>query len=275
MNYKMKNHLLSVSFFLFTITVLNGCALLGLGNSASWKEEVLQNDGSKIIIERSQSYGGRHEIGQSSPINEHVISFTLPGSVRVVTWKSEYSQDVGRANFKLLALHVLYDTPYVVTVPNLCLSYNKWGRPNPPYVFFKYDGSVWQRIPLEEFPAELKDINVTIETKGEEEVLVKQGLVPAEMVKKLNRILQQPEYQTIRREPVPVKKTYKSSIVSCPEMISNGKDGWVGFNVSSMNSYEECIKVCKFHKLEKQVCPCDNLRKTKPVYSGDSISNPW
>ena len=121
--------------------------LFGFGDT-SWKEEVLLHDGSKIIVERSQSYGGRHEIGQPPPIKEHVISFTLPGSSKTVTWKSEYGEDLGRTNFNLLAVHVMNSTPYIVAEPNLCLSYNKWGRPNPPYVFFKYDGKAWQRIPL-------------------------------------------------------------------------------------------------------------------------------
>jgi len=46
---------------------MNAFGFLGFGNSASWKEEVLLHDGSKIIVERSLSYGGRHEIGQASP----------------------------------------------------------------------------------------------------------------------------------------------------------------------------------------------------------------
>ena len=49
--------------------------LFGFGDP-SWKEEVRLHDGSKIVVERSQSYGGRHEIGQSSPIKEQSITFT-------------------------------------------------------------------------------------------------------------------------------------------------------------------------------------------------------
>ncbi|MBI3569559.1 MAG: hypothetical protein HY082_00385 [Gammaproteobacteria bacterium] len=139
--------------------------LFGLGGT-SWKEEVLLHDGQKIIVKRSQSYGGRHEIGQPQPIKEHTITFMLPGSNKSITWTSEYGEDLGRANFNLLAVHVLNGTPYIVASPNLCLSYNKWGRPNPPYVFFKYDGKVWQRIQLSEFPAEFKTVNVALDIRG-------------------------------------------------------------------------------------------------------------
>lgn len=176
---------------------------LGFGDT-SWEEEALLHDGSMIIVKRSQSYGGRHEVGQSPPIKVHTITFTLPGSNKSITWTSEYGEDLGRTNFNLLAVHVLNGTPYIVASPNLCLSYNKWGRPNPPYIFFKYDGKVWQRITLEEFPVEFKTLNVTIYL-GEQDVkaMVGLGLVSAEKIKASNSELRQPEYKTILREPLP------------------------------------------------------------------------
>ena len=175
---------------------------LGLGGD-SWKEEVLLHDGSKLIVRRSQSYGGRHEIGQPPPIKEHTIIFTLPGSNKTITWTSEYGDDLGRTNFNLLAVHVLNGTPYVVASPNLSMSYNKWGRPNPPYVFFKYDGKVWQRIQLSEFPAEFKTINVSLDIRGRQaENLVSLGFVSAEKIKELNHHTTIPEYQTIVRTPL-------------------------------------------------------------------------
>lgn len=175
--------------------------LFGFGGT-SWKEEVLLHDGSKIIVKRSQSRGGSHEIGQPPPVKEHTIFFTLPNSGKSITWTSEYGEDVGRANFDLLAVHVLNGTPYIVASPNLCLSYNKWGRPNPPYVFFKYDGKAWQRIPLSEFPAEFKTINVAVSTLGDEDKLTSLGFVSAEKIKELNSDYKQPEYKTILREPL-------------------------------------------------------------------------
>ena len=178
--------------------------LFGLGGD-SWKEEVLLHDGTKIVITRSQTYGGRHEIGQPSPIKEHTIIFAVPGSSTRITWTSEYGADLGRTNFHLLAVHVLNGTPYLVTEPNLCLSYNKWERPNPPYVFFKYDGATWQRILLEDFPMEFSTLNVAIslDTRHVQE-MVQRGLVLAEEIKQRNRRLSKPEYQAILREPVKV-----------------------------------------------------------------------
>lgn len=177
--------------------------LFGFGGD-SWQEEVLLHDGSKILVTRSQTYGGRHELGQSSPVKEHTITFTLPGSNNTISWTSEYDENLGRTNFKPLALHVLNDTPYIVVKPNLMLSYNKWGRPNPPYVFFEYilEAREWQRIPIEDLPPEFQSVNLVIDTLGDKDKLLRQGVVSSEMVKTLNASLTQPEYQTIVRTPL-------------------------------------------------------------------------
>ena len=175
--------------------------LFGFGGDR-WKEEVLLHDGQKLIVERSQSYGGRHEIGQKPPIKEHTISFTLLNTNKTITWTSEYGEDIGRTNFNLLAVQVLNGTPYIVASPNLSLSYKKWGQPNPPYVIFKYDGKAWQRIPLKELPLEFENINLVISTLSDAKKLSSLGFVSAEMVKQLNSGLTQEEYKTIHRAPL-------------------------------------------------------------------------
>ncbi|MFL9629345.1 hypothetical protein ACKC4U_21445, partial [Aeromonas jandaei] len=64
------------------------------------------HDGSKIMVDRSQSYGGRRELGQSPPIKEQTISFVMPNTNEYISWKSEYGDDIKRANFTPLALHI-------------------------------------------------------------------------------------------------------------------------------------------------------------------------
>lgn len=219
-----------------TFTIIGLAATFGVGLSAeaglfglggdTWKEEVLLHDGRKLLVTRSQTYGGRHEIGQPSPIKEHTVTFGLPGSDKTVTWTSEYGEELGRTNFHLLAVHVLNGTPYLVTEPNLCPSYNKWGRPNPPYVFFKYDGAAWQRIRLEEVPTEFTTMNVAISLDtGHVKEMVTRDLVPVETIRKWNDQLIQPEYKTILREPV--KPGSVGSAANCPEMVFY-KGAWVG-----------------------------------------------
>ncbi len=220
---------------LIVVVEMNACAMVGAlpFSGDSWKEEVLLHDGSKLVITRSQTYGGRHEIGQPPPIKEHTVTFTMPNTNKTITWTSEYGKELGRTNFHLLAVHVLNGTPYLVTEPNLCLSYNKWGRPNPPYVFFKYDGAAWQRIPLEEFPVEFKSINVALSIIGRKGAdLVRQGVVSSEKIKEVNRHTVNPDHKTILREPV--KLGTEGSAVNCLEMVfHNGV--WVGGSGDSIS----------------------------------------
>ncbi|MBK9131752.1 MAG: hypothetical protein IPM20_08995 [Gammaproteobacteria bacterium] len=236
---------------------MNAEAGLFGSDSVSWKEEVLLHDGSKIIVTRSQTRGGSHEIGQPPPVKEHTISFVLPGTSKPITWISEYSKDIGRSNFDLLAVHILNGAPYIVASPNLCLSYNKWGRPNPPYILFKYDGKDWKRISLSEFPIEFKTINVAADTLGDESKLVTLGFVSAEKIEELNSEFKQPEYRSIVREPVK-----GAGITKCEQMIPYGKGGWLGLDwFKDQPTYEACMKFCERKGVRKEDCPCETLFK--------------
>lgn len=183
---------------------MNAFGFLGLGGT-TWKEEVLLHDGSKIIVERHKERHGRHEIGQKPPTGDQSIEFTIPGTNRTLTWRDEYSEDVGSANFNLIALHILNGTPFVVTTAYGCLSYNKWGRPNPPYILFKHDGRNWQRVQISELPKEFQTINLVANDSREreiEEAAKGLGYVPASVIAKLNSSLTQPHYRSIVREPL-------------------------------------------------------------------------
>ena len=177
--------------------------LFGFGDT-SWKEEVLLHDGSTLIIERSQTRGGRHQIGQEVPVNSHKISFTLPGAHEAITWETTIGLKTD-SSLKPLALDVVKGVPYLVTITLGCYSYNKWGRPNPPYIFFKYDSKAWQRIQLEEFPGEIKEANVVNGTQEHERQLTAHsGVVTAAEIKQINgKLSPNAIYQQVFvREPI-------------------------------------------------------------------------
>lgn len=195
----------------------------GFGGT-SWKEEVLLHDGSKIVVERSQSRGGRHEITSGPPIKEQSINFVVPGTTKLTAWSDEYSDEVGSANFQLLALHILNGNPYLIATPYGCLAYNKWGRPNPPYVLYKYVGEFWRRIQLQELPTEFKNINFIISTNEKE--LNGAGMLSVERIVEMNGSPRQPEYRAIVREPIK-PNTVEGSLVNCKELVFY-KGAWVG-----------------------------------------------
>lgn len=187
----------------------------------SWKEEALQSDGSKIIVERSITLGGRHEIGQEPPIKEQSLSFVMPGTHQSVSWKDEFSEELGTANFLPMQLDVSENTAYLVAAPMGCLSYNKWGRPNPPYVAFKYQDNAWKRIPLQTLPPQFKQLNLAFSSPDHAAKEARHGLLTADQVKEWNSDAQQPQYKSILREPIPGGGQGR-----CPELVFY-KGAWV------------------------------------------------
>lgn len=219
----MRRHLALVCLLLLGNSA--SYAFLGLGGT-NWKEEALLHDGKRIVVTRSHAYGGSREVGQPPSIKEQDIAFTLQGSSQAIIWKDDYGKEVGGSNFILLALNILDGTPYIVARPNLCRSYNKWGRPNPPYVIFKHDGKEWQRIPLAELPMEFKDANLSlVYTKDDERHITGQSPITAERIKKENARIRIPESTRILREPV--KPGTSASLVNCEELVYY-KGAWVG-----------------------------------------------
>ena len=186
---------------------------------ASWKEEVLLHDGKKLVVERSQTYGGYAEPASTErSVAKEEWVFRIPGSDRKVVWKSDFSRPPEGDSLMLLQLNFLNGVPYVATSPAGCLSYNHWKRPNPPYVFFKYDGKAWQQIPLSAFPVVFKESNVG---GGSNPKKLAGTTLSADTIKEEHRNLE-PYLQQIVREPLK-----PGSIgVSCEELVYY-KGAWV------------------------------------------------
>jgi hypothetical protein len=237
------------------MSVTAWAGVLGLGGD-SWQEEVLLHDGSKIVIERTVERGGRHEVGQKPPYKEQRLSFTLPGTKHTITWEDHYSQDLGQANFLPMALDLVGGTPYLVLNPMGCLSYNKWGRPNPPYVIFQYKEKEWKRIPLQELPDEIATPNLIFSMPDVEVEKLGTRFVSAEKIKRLIAGYQQPEFKTILREPVASVGT------QCGEMVYVGNGRWIGTGwFREQPSRGACFKYCEQENVPASNCPCATLFK--------------
>lgn len=139
------------------------CAgLPGISHAMRWQEEVKLHDGRIIVVERFYNLGGYPAIESHnrSPLDE-TLTFTLPGSPKAIAWKTEFNDYSAELNsLGALLLDVVDGIPYLAASPAGCIAYNKWGRPNPPYILFKYANETWQRIPLEAFPPMLVQPNL-------------------------------------------------------------------------------------------------------------------
>jgi len=132
------------------------------GHTKGWKEEVQLHDGRVLVVERFYNLGDYPTIdARERALLDETITFTLPESNKKIFWKTEFRQDLTEPNsLGALLLDVVGGVPYLATSPAGCIAYNKWGRPNPPYILFKYVNAAWQQIPLKEFPPELVEANL-------------------------------------------------------------------------------------------------------------------
>jgi len=251
---KRKRLLFSVVIILLLSLFLSGCTL---GHSAWWKEEVLLHDGQTIIVDRSQKLGGYRTLdapAYARTVLEEKWDFPVPGTRKVVTWRVDKRFPPEGESLILITVGFLHGTPYIATWPGGTIAYNYWGRPNPPYVFFKYDGKSWLRIPLEEFPKEFTEANVVV---GQPRSNRRTGTLSVVQVREENN----------RKQPLYLTKIIRGGLsdreVGYPYEIYDG-DGWRGAeSLLNQPSYEACLIECIRLNIKEAYCPCKQLYKNK------------
>lgn len=238
-----------------TITPIANAGLFGFGDT-SWKEEVLMHDGSKLVVNRSVTRGGPHEIGQRGSYTKETLAFLHPVSGEQVTWKDNATPDLRTSNFLPMALDIYQDGVYLVASPMGCLAYNKWGRPNPPYVVFKFAGKTWKRVALRELPSETKALNLLFSSPDTEVERLGKRFVDAETIKRIANEYSQPEYRTILREEIvePAGRCIKTDFYP--------NAGWLSPDwFSDQPSLNACLNFCARKSIDTEFCPCGSLFK--------------
>jgi hypothetical protein len=230
------------------------------GRSKGWKEEVQLLDGSVIVVERVFKLGGYRGLESRDRAElDQTLSFKLPGSNQPITWTTQYRDDTPDPNsLSPLLLNVVQGVPYLATSPAGCIAYNKWGRPNPPYILFKHVNGAWQRIALAEFPAVLVHPNLFPGTDSER---LKAYYTKEETKAEWAEGNRSVESKAILRDAL---KQHPESITSCGELIYNGNGGWIGVGwFTKQPNVEACLKYCELEKMPAQFCPCNTIFKGK------------
>ncbi|MDP3844760.1 MAG: hypothetical protein Q8Q81_19705 [Oxalobacteraceae bacterium] len=180
-----------IKFWLLLIggVSMSACAGLFDFGGESWEEEVLMHDGTTIIVTRYQKYESRHELGQEPSASEEKMTFTMPGENKKITWETNYSESAGKAELLLLGLYIVQNEAYVVALPQSCLVYANWGRPNPPYALLKYTDFNWEEISITELPKEIQVPNVVLATMEKSKIrkVKKSGLISSRSIVELNK----------------------------------------------------------------------------------------
>lgn len=212
--------------------------LLGFGGT-SWKEEALLHDGNKLIVERSVERKGPHEIGQLPAYTKQTLAFTNPATGQLVEWEDKTTKDLRTSAFLPMALDIYQGTVYLVTTPMGCLSYNKWGRPNPPYVVFRHEGQTWKRVPLQELPMETKTPNLISSSPDTEMERLDKRFADAETIRRVTSGYSQNEYKVILRVALPQERIDQM----CEPMVYY-KCGWVGTRPDGTFNKEFVDRMC-------------------------------
>jgi hypothetical protein len=238
------------------ITSLLCITALSAWAADSWKEEVLLHDGKKIIVERSTVRGGRHEIGQRGAYIEQSLRFIQPGTSNTIEWKDDFSKDIGNSNFLPMLLDIVDGMPYLVASPMGCMAYNKWGRPNPPYVVLQYQDKEWRRIALEALPTNIQTPNLIYSSPDDEAKKTGQAIVSAETIKALYAGYPRPEQRSILREAM------KGMERQCRVEFSNGNGTWLSSDwFSGAKDLAACMRVCEREGFGETSCPCGQFFK--------------
>ena len=204
--------------------LMMGVSMSACSKTMSWKEEVKLHDGQIIVAERFYNLGGKPTLeSRERAALDSTVTFSLPGTNKKVVWKNDFRDSVPEPNsLNLIRLDIVNGVPYIATYPAGCIAYNKWGRPNPPQVLFKYDNDQRQRITLAEFPAELISAHANV-IVGRPATSMLKSFYTVAGVDAENREISTPEYKTILREPLSAERIMEK----CEERVFY-KGAWVG-----------------------------------------------
>lgn len=249
----MRSYFVAAALYLLTLNAFAGW--FGFGGT-TWQEEVLLHDGNKLVVERSVTRGGPHEIGQQGSYTKETLTFRHPATTKMITWEDNATPDLRASGFLPMALDVYPDGVYLVLSPMGCLSYNKWGRPNPPYVVFRFVDKTWNRVDLSELPAETKAPNMISSSPDTEVERIGKRFIDSETIKRITNEYRQPENKTILRTAM------EAPAGRWGEMVHDGKGGWIGIGwFKKQPNREACFQYCKREGVPEENCPCKRLFK--------------
>ena len=201
------------------LMLMVGLSMNACSGTKSWKEEVQLSDGKIIVVERLQTLGKPPTLeSREGKILDEAVSFLMPGTNQKITWAMSFRNDVPEPNgVNVIVLDIVNNTAYIAGYPAGCIAYNKWNRPNPPQILFKYENAQWKRISLKEFPTEITQANLIVGGPPAERI---KSFYSVEQVNTENHDIEEGSYKTIQREPV---NGYEQN---CP-MLVRIEGGWV------------------------------------------------
>ncbi len=126
------------------LPMLGGCS-----NTLTWQEEVKLLDGRVITVTQ------KRRIDIENNARESWLTLKLPEfGNQEITWHE---------NLFPIVLNVYQGKLYVVGFVFSDREYRQYGEPYPAYVPYRYEAGQWQRIPFNEIPVEIYEVNMFLD----------------------------------------------------------------------------------------------------------------
>jgi hypothetical protein len=124
--------------------------------TAEWQEEVQLSDGRVVEITQQRQYEEAYDgHGRSTIVRDAWIRFRLPETdFKEVVW---HEQLIG------MRFDVVDGKPFIVAYPATGREFDRYGKPIPAYLGYRYENGQWRRVPFAEIPESQYDFNLVAE----------------------------------------------------------------------------------------------------------------
>jgi len=156
----MLKQLARLVLILVGFTALPGCARDA--GFRTWQEEVKLNDGRVIVVTQKRRCESAYTGAEMAPCisRETWLTIKLPefGDKEIV-WNEK---------LKPMVVNVHQGQLYVVGRPPTGREFDLYGKPQPPYIAYRWKEGIWERMPLVEIPEAIYDANMIIDLPPKE-----------------------------------------------------------------------------------------------------------
>lgn len=135
---------MTLGWMLAAMPMLGGCS-----NTLTWTEEVKLLDGRVITVTQKRRIDIEH-VARESWLTLKLSEF----GNQEITWNE---------NLFPIVLNVYQGKLYVVGFVFSDKEYRQYGKPFPSYVPYRYESGQWQRIPFNEVPVEIYEVNMFLD----------------------------------------------------------------------------------------------------------------
>ena len=245
---------------LFSLTACAQSSSRGLPKSIQWQEEVQLSDGRGIIVTFVQKTGAglRREPLQPDPVGLVTLTFNHPDTHERIYWETRWGFEPDKKGLSVINLDIVDGHPYLVSMPIFCIDYNKVGRPNPPYVIFKFQDDGWQRISIDVLPGPIKRRNLMGRMLGGpmlEKALNDGYLSVVDKGHWMDSGLSKESIQ-IYRQPT---RSGNANKHQCERMFFYGSGWRSSYLFEHSSSLKDCIKLCSITHINNNHCPCSRI----------------